>query len=100
MHTSMWQLAGDVRELDKRLRGGGHIDEEQRAEILRLLISMEDTATRLNAGGQTSNHPVLDRNLPAFQRDIELARRGVENGNYVMVGLLPGACVYCHGASH
>jgi hypothetical protein len=100
MHTAMWQLAGNVRELDGTLRAAGDIDEEQRAHILTLLASMSETAARLNAGAGSSNHPVLDRNLSAFQRDIELARRGVENRNYVLVGLLPGACVYCHGASH
>jgi hypothetical protein len=29
-----------------------------------------------------------------------LARQGVEKNNYALVGLLPGACVYCHGAAH
>jgi hypothetical protein len=99
IRSTMWQLASEVRELDKALREPGIIDEERHALISRLLNSMDQTTVRLNGSGRTSNHPLLDQNLPAFRRDIALARQGVERGNYVLVGFLPGACVYCHGAA-
>jgi hypothetical protein len=95
----MWQLAREVRELEETLRAPGDINEERRTHIITLLLSMEDKASQLKTG-QNSNHPMLDANLPTFRRDIVLARQGVERGNYALVGLLPGACVYCHGAVH
>ena len=98
----MWQLARDVRQLDGTMRQPGELDEPRRAEILRLLVSMEDVTGRLSKEGQTSNHPIIDSNLSAFRRDIGLARKAVEGvpPNYTLVGLLPGACIYCHGTGH
>jgi hypothetical protein len=96
----MWQLARDVRELEKTLREPGEVDEQRRATISRLLVSLEERAAQLNSSGRPSNHPMLDAHLPSFRRDIMLARQGVEKGSYTLVGLLPGACVYCHGAAH
>jgi hypothetical protein len=100
LSSTMWQLARDVRELEKTLREPGDVDEQRRAEIIKLLASMDEKAARLNSTGRRSNHPMLDANLPTFRRDILLARQGVEKNNYALVGLLPGACVYCHGATH
>ena len=100
IRSTMWQLASEVRELEKALRAPGIIDGERHALISTLLNSMDQTTARLNGSGRTSNHPLLDQNLPAFRRDIALARQGVERGSYALVGFLPGACVYCHGAAH
>jgi hypothetical protein len=100
LSSMMWQLARDVRELEKTLREPGDVDEQRRETIIRLLISMDEKAAQLNSSGRRSNHPMLDANLPTFRRDILLARQGVERNNYTLVGLLPGGCVYCHGAAH
>ena len=100
LRSTMWQLARDVRELEKTLREPGDIGEQRRAEMIRLLVSMDDKAARLNSRGRRSNHPMIDAHLPTFRQDILLARQGVEKSNYALVGLLPGACVYCHGAAH
>jgi hypothetical protein len=102
LHSVMWQLARDVRQLDGTMRQPGEPDEPRRAQILRLLVSMEDVTGRLSKEGQTSNHPIIDTNLSAFRRDIGLARKAVEGvpPNYTLVGLLPGACIYCHGTGH
>jgi hypothetical protein len=101
LRSTMWQLARDVRELDRTVRQDGAIDETRRAEILRLLASMDEVTGRLSRQGQRSNHPIIDTNLPTFKRDIDLARKAVESTppNYTLVGLLPGACVYCHGSA-
>jgi hypothetical protein len=98
LHSAMWQLAGNVRELDRAVRAAGPIDGARRQEILKLLISMESATARLGTEGRASNHPVIDDHLPVLRRDIALARKGVEGDppNYVLVGLLPGACMYCH----
>ncbi len=98
--SAMWQLARDVRALEKTLREPGDIVEQRRARISSLLISMDEKAVQLDSGGRTTNHPMLDAKLPTFRRDILLARQGVERGSYTLVALLPGACVYCHGAAH
>jgi hypothetical protein len=98
LDSAMWQLARDVRELDGVVRASETIDARRRGEILKLLQSMEDATERLGAEGRASNHPVIDDHLPTLRRDITLARKGVERAppNYVLVGLLPGACMYCH----
>ena len=102
LRSTMWQLARDVRQLERTVREPGEIDEPRRADILRLLASMEDVTGKLSKQGQRSNHPMIDNNLSAFRQDIDLARKAVENvpPNYALVGLLPGACVYCHGTAH
>jgi hypothetical protein len=99
LRSTMWRLAKDMRELETTLREPGEFDEERRAQINRLLRSMEENAAHLNSSGRESNHPVIDANLPALLRDIQQARKGVESQppNYALVGFLPGACIYCHG---
>jgi hypothetical protein len=98
LRSTMWQLARDVRELDRTVRAPAPIEEPRRGEILKLLVSMEHAAERLGQEGRRSNHPVIDEHLATLRRDIALARKQVENEppNYVLVGLLPGACMYCH----
>jgi hypothetical protein len=99
LRSTMWRLARDMRELETTLREPGEFDEPRRAQINRLLISMEENAAHLNRSGRASNHPVIDANLPALLRDIQQARKGVESRppNYALAGFLPGACIYCHG---
>lgn len=83
------------------MREPGEIDQQRHAEILRLLVFMQQTTAQLSNEGRSSNHLKIDANLPAFQRDILLARQGVEKDppSYTLVGLLPGACTHCHGAA-
>ena len=98
LRSTMWQLAGNVRELDRLARAPGAIDEARRKEIVKLLVSMESATEQLGNETRRSNHLVIDENLSTLRRDIALARKQVENDppNYVLVGLLPGACMYCH----
>jgi hypothetical protein len=98
LHSAMWQLAKSVRELDRAVRAPGAIDAPRRGEILILLQTMEAATAKLSSEGRASNHPVIDDHLPTLRRDIALALKGVEDDppNYVLVGLLPGACMYCH----
>ena len=98
LRSTMWRLAANVRELDRLARAPGAIDEARRKEIVKLLVSMESATEQLGNETRRSNHPVIDENLSTLRRDIALARKQVENEspNYVLVGLLPGACMYCH----
>ncbi len=94
----MWRLAADVRELDRLARVPRPIDESRRNDILKLLVSMERATEELGKEGRPSNHPLIDDHLSILRADIALARKQVESEppNYVLVGLLPGACMYCH----
>gem|GEM_PF-6237142 len=58
---------------------------------------MERTTDELKAQGRPSNHPLIDANLGPLQRDITLAREGVQKNppNYFLVGSLTCACIYC-----
>jgi hypothetical protein len=60
---------------------------------------MESAAARLGQSGWSSNHPLIDMNLPSFRRDIKGALEAVEHDppNFLLVGPVTGACVYCHG---
>ena len=101
LRSTMWQLAKDIRQLERTVREPGQINDQRPAEIVKLLASMEDATAKLSREGFRSNHPLIDAHLPSFRRDISLARKGVEGvpPNYTLVGLLPGACIYCHGSS-
>ena len=99
LRSTMWLLAKDVRELEERVRRPGEFNEVQRAQIISLLASMEDNAASLSRSSLTSNHWIIDVNLPAFRQEVNLARRQVEHDppSYKLVALLPGACLRCHG---
>jgi len=101
LRSTMWQLAKDIRQLDRTVREPEEIDEQRRAALVKLLASMEQATAKLSREGFRSNHPLIDAHLPSFRRDIALARKGVEGvpPNYTLVALLPGACIYCHGSS-
>ena len=101
LSTAMWQLAQHVDELDRIMKGPAPIDEHRRREIVQHLNAMERATGALGVEGWRSNHPLVDANLEMFRRDIVLAREAVEAypPNYFMVGVLYGACVYCHGGT-
>ena len=97
LRSTMWQLARQVHELDEHIRAPAEPDQH-RKDILEHLTGMESAVKSLNAVGWPSNHPLIDMNLPKFERDIELARQAVERDppNYTLTYALTGACVYCH----
>lgn len=98
LRSAMWRLAAGVRELDHLARVPKPIDEPRRNDILKLLVSMERATEELGKEGRPSNHPIIDDHLSILRGDIDLARKQVESEppSYVLVALLPGACMYCH----
>ncbi len=101
LRSTMWQLAGQVRELKLLMLEPTSTNDLQRQKVVELLTTMEQTTSQLNTSGRPSNHPIIDHNLDALRRDIALARVAVEKNppNYFLVGSVTGACVYCHRGS-
>jgi hypothetical protein len=99
LHSTMWQLAQAVNNLDHIIHEPGVMDQERRVEVARLLVLMERATGELGGHGWPSNHPLIDANLSAFRADIVNARRAVEGNppSYVLAGSVSGACMYCHG---
>ncbi|MEW6683886.1 MAG: hypothetical protein AB1451_13365 [Nitrospirota bacterium] len=98
VHSKMWTLARDSRALKTLLAGNGALKPEQHEEVIHLLREMETAAAQLDPPGQRTNHPLLDRNIEAFRRDIGLALRAADQDppNYFLAGSVAGSCSYCH----
>lgn len=98
LHTAMGRLARSAYQLDERLRDDATLDAEDQAEVVRLLQDMEATAKDLADGSASTNHPLIDRNLPGFVRNIEQARKAAEAEppSYFLAGTVTGSCVACH----
>jgi hypothetical protein len=52
----------------------------------------------LDPTGQRTNHPLIERNVAAFRRNLALAREGAERTppNYFLAGSISGECSSCH----
>ena len=99
LESTMWQLAGRVERLDRRLRGAEAGDEALSGDVAQLLLEMEQVAAALGPGGFPSNHPMISRNVEKFRDELALARRAVEltPPSYFLAGSVSGACMHCHG---
>lgn len=100
MQSAMWQLAGEVRDLDRTLRDQAVVEPGRQSRVLAILERMNGTASRLGGPGEASNHPHLDRNLPRLRNDIVAARTAASASppSYALAGAVSGACIYCHEA--
>lgn len=98
VRSRMWTLAHSSRSLKALLAGNGALTSEQHAEVIRLLREMQTAAAQLDPPGQRTNHPLLDRNIEAFRRDVGLALRAADQDppNYFLAGSVAGSCSYCH----
>jgi hypothetical protein len=94
LRSTMWQLARQVQALDEHIQAPAQ-PEQHRKDILDHLVGMETAMRSLTAVGWPSNHPLIDMNLPRFERDIGLARQAVERDppNYIYVDLCANRCV-------
>lgn len=72
---------------------------EHRGEIIEHLQAMEQAAEKLDQSGWSTNHPLIDMNLPSFRRDLKFAKEAIEREppNFLLAGPVTGACVNCHG---
>lgn len=98
VRSTMRQLAFHSHELNRLIRSsdGAQI---HRSEIVTQLRAMEEVSAKLDKSGWPTNHPLIDMNLPSLRRDIKFAREAMEREppNFLLVGTVTGACVYCHG---
>jgi hypothetical protein len=94
----MWQLARDVNRIDALVNDPAGVGPEQRDEIARLLVIMEDATKRLGSQGVRTNHPLIDEHREQFRADLESARRGVmaKPPNYRLAEDVSAACMRCH----
>jgi len=97
LDSAMGRLAVAVERLNGRLRTSQTSEAAVQGAVVAELGEIGAIAGQLS-GGVGSNHPWLDHNLGAFQRDIELARRAATHDppNYYLAGNIAGACGYCH----
>lgn len=98
VHSKMWGLARASRSLKILLAENGALTPQQHEEVIRLLKEMQTAAAQLDPPGQRTNHPMLDRNIEAFRRDIGLALQAADQDspNYFLAGSVAGSCSYCH----
>jgi len=99
LESAMWRMAEQVDALDERLREADPGEESLQRDVARMLREMDQTSQALGQGGWPSNHPRVSRNVEAFRRDLQEARRAVEISppNYFLAGSISGACMHCHG---
>ena len=97
LREAMWRMAEDVNALDAVMRPQVDADIPQ-AEVVRLLDDIREAASKITAPGQTTNHPMLDRNLQSFLIDIALAREAAARTppSYFLTGSVTGSCLNCH----
>ena len=94
----MWQLARDVKRIDKLTHDPAGVGPEQRDEIARLLVMMVDATDQLGKQGVRTNHPLIDEHRDQFRADLEAARRGVlsQPPSYRLAEDTSAACMRCH----
>jgi hypothetical protein len=97
LDSAMWQLARQVRDLDRLVREPPAIDAGRRAAILQVLTEMDRTTAGLRQGWESS-HPLIDADVDKLRDDVALARAAVAHDppRYYLAGSIAGACLYCH----
>ena len=97
LRAAMWRLAYHSREL-RELITTPEETAVHRADILRHLQVMEQTATDLNRTGWPTNHPLIDAHRANLLRDIQGAQAAASRDppNFFLASAVSGACFYCH----
>lgn len=98
IHAAMKALATHAVALDGLLRVPGA--EPVNADVLTHLDAIAAAVSGLDKPGRAT-HPLLDRNLDAFRRDVTAARNDAAQvpPRYFLAGAIAGSCRYCHGGS-
>lgn len=98
LQSTMWRLAAQLSELDRRMRAPDAASRPSQDEVVRLLAEMERDARELGPGGWPSNHPRVSRGVEAFRDDLQAARRAASRTppDYFLAGRVAGACLHCH----
>jgi hypothetical protein len=96
IRTAMARMARGVITL--AVLKNERLTAEERAAVTRALREIDEAAAELSTPAARSNHPLLDRYLDEFRRDVDLARAaaGRDPPNYHPAGAVAGSCAYCH----
>ena len=98
VRTSMHVMAAFAQSLDAALRADATDEAARQQQVLGALDGMFAAASDLRPSGETSNHPMLDKRLPMFLRDVQLARGAAASTppSYFLAGSVAGSCAACH----
>jgi len=93
--TVMAELARVAGELDATLSTSAPVDP---ARVLLILDQLDRAADSIDAGGVSTNHPMLGANMARFRFNLQSARAGAAAAppNYYLAGSVIGSCRYCH----
>jgi hypothetical protein len=100
LESSMWQLAGEVAQLDQLLL----VEQDPESvppspqKLDAVLAHIQVTARRLHTGARSSNHPLLNDHLDRFIGTVSRARHDLQRDppRYASSGAVAGACAQCH----
>jgi uncharacterized membrane protein YccC len=98
LKSSMWRLARQTGVLREILQTSTAPGPEERQAARSLLDEIGATVDELQTNPLTSPHPVLQAGLPAFEQDVQHARKAVdlEPPDYEPAIRLAGSCMRCH----
>ena len=99
LQSAMWQLAVDIRSLDRTLREPASDPAQHQQQVAEILTRIEEAADSIATPGRVTQHPLLNRNLPHFREQVRRARddAGRTPPNYFTATTLVGSCSACHG---
>jgi hypothetical protein len=100
LHSAMWRLAFEVKELDRTLRDPQADSAAQQRLVSTILQRMDDAARGIATPGRITQHPLLNRNLSTFRDQVVRAQADVERmpPSYFNATALVGSCAACHGS--
>jgi len=101
LHSAMWTLAGEMTDLDHKLRDPAGDPAQQQQDVADLLKRVEETVDGIATPGRVTQHPLLNRNLPRFREMVQRARDGVSRTppSYYSATALTGICSACHAGA-
>ena len=100
-----WQVTGEMalmseymRQIDEILLDNSTISSEQQANLVKILVSIDEVTNRLGAGAVQTNHLLIDGRIDEFKSDVNTALRhaSADPPNYFALGKLSGSCIACH----
>lgn len=101
LESAMWQLAVDIRRLDRTLREPASDPAQHQQQVVEILTQVQEAVGSIATPGRVTQHPLLNRNLPRFRELVQRARDDVARTppNYYSATALSGSCSACHGSA-
>lgn len=95
--SAMRAMAHDVARLEEWLTPSGD-GKSKRDEVFSVLSDIERNAAAIRREPRPYTHPVFDRKIEGFLRDLARAKErvGMDPPDYAAAGELAASCRYCH----